>query len=82
MGFDVTLNELKELTQNKVTMLGNLPPRDVLASGTAQDVKEETSKLIESLNDRSHIVMSCGGGMPPNVSSENIQAFIDAVNNS
>ena len=82
MGFDVTLNELKVLTQNKVTMLGNLPPRDVLASGTAQDVKEETSKLIKSLNDRSHIVMSCGGGMPPNVSSENIQAFIDAVNNS
>ena len=82
MGFDVKLNELKELTQNKVTMLGNLPPRDVLASGTAQDVKEETSKLIKSLNDRSHIVMSCGGGMPPNVSSENIQAFIDAVNNS
>ncbi|MEJ2542710.1 MAG: uroporphyrinogen decarboxylase family protein, partial [Calditrichaceae bacterium] len=25
MGFDVSLNELKELTQNKITMLGNLP---------------------------------------------------------
>lgn len=82
MGFDVSLNELKELTQNKVTMLGNLPPRDVLASGTTDEVKSETTKLIKSLNDRSHIVMSCGGGMPPNVSSENIQAFIDAVNNN
>jgi uroporphyrinogen decarboxylase len=30
MGFDITLNELKILTANKVTLLGNIPPRDVL----------------------------------------------------
>ncbi len=82
MGFDVTLNELKQMTQNKVTMLGNIPPRDVLAGGTVEEVTKTTTELIKSLDDRSHVVMSCGGGMPPNVSSEKIKAFIDAVKNN
>lgn len=79
MGFDVTLNELKELTGNKVVMLGNIPPRDVLASGSAEDVTRATTELIKSLKDRSRIIMSCGGGMPPGVSTENLTAFIKAV---
>ena len=79
MGFDVTLNELKKLTNNKVTMLGNIPPRDVLASGTPDDVIKATVNLITSLDDKTKIIMSCGGGMPPGVSTENIAAFINAV---
>lgn len=79
MGFDITLNELKKLTQNKVTMLGNIPPRDVLASGTADEVTKVTTDLILSLEDRSRVIMSCGGGMPPGVSTENLTAFINAV---
>jgi len=79
MGFDITLNELKKSTQNKVTMLGNIPPRDVLASGTPDDVTKATADLIQSLEDRSRVIMSCGGGMPPGVSTENLTAFINAV---
>ncbi len=79
MGFDVTLNELKELTQNKIAMLGNLPPRDVLASADAATVSVKTKEMINALNDKSRIIASCGGGMPPAVSTENIKAFIMAV---
>jgi uroporphyrinogen-III decarboxylase len=79
MGFEVTLNELKRLTQNNVTMLGNIPPRDVLASGTKDEVAKVTNELLNSLEDKSHIIMSCGGGMPPNVSTANIKAFIETV---
>ncbi|NLT51043.1 MAG: uroporphyrinogen decarboxylase [Ignavibacteria bacterium] len=79
MGFDVHLNELKTLTRNSITMLGNLPPRDVLAAGTPEEVEQKTKELIDSLEDRSRIIMSCGGGMPPNVSTENIMAFLKAV---
>ena len=79
MGFDITLNELKQLTQNKITLLGNIPPRDVLASGDAVKVAEVTTQLVSSLKDKSRVIFSCGGGMPPGVSSENIQAFVKAV---
>jgi uroporphyrinogen-III decarboxylase len=79
MGFDITLNELKVLTKNKIALLGNIPPRDVLANGTPADVTRATTELIDSLENRSRVIMSCGGGMPPGVSSENIAAFIQAV---
>ena len=79
MGFEITLNELKKLTENKVTMLGNIPPRDVLAAGTPEQVFQSTTDLINSLEDKSRIIMSCGGGMPPGVSTENLNAFIKAV---
>lgn len=79
MGFDVSLNELKRMTQNKVTLLGNLPPRDVLANGSPADVSMATKTLVQSLDDRSRVILSCGGGMPPGVSSENVKAFIGAA---
>ena len=82
MGFDVSLNELKKMTLNKVTLFGNIPPRDVLANGSMEQVAKTTNDLIESLDDKSRIIMSCGGGMPPGVSTENIQAFIKAVKNN
>ena len=79
MGFDTDLNQLKELTQNKVTMLGNIPPRDVLAAGSPDQVKEATLQLLRSLDDPSRVIFSCGGGMPPGVSSENMAIFIETV---
>jgi uroporphyrinogen-III decarboxylase len=82
MGFDISLNELKGLTRNSVTLLGNIPPRDVLASGTPPEVQRATTELIHSLRDKSRVIMSCGGGMPPGVDSQNIAAFIDAVKNA
>jgi uroporphyrinogen-III decarboxylase len=79
MGFDITLNELKQLTQNKITLLGNIPPRDVLASGENSKITEVTNGLVNSLEDKSRVIFSCGGGMPPNVSSDALRTFIRAV---
>ena len=79
MGFDVPLNELKAATGNRITMLGNLPPRDVLAKGSEEDVRREVKNIISSLDDRKNILMSCGGGMPPDVSTGNIRAFEETV---
>ncbi len=80
MAFDTSLNGLKQKTNNKITMLGNIPPRDVLANGTVDDVKKAVTDLIKSLDDRSRVIVSCGGGMPPDVKTSHINAFIQAVN--
>ena len=79
MGIDISLNELKQLTQSRVALLGNIPPRDVLASGDTNAVTVAAAELLKSLNDKSKVILSCGGGMPPGVKSENIAAFIQAV---
>jgi uroporphyrinogen-III decarboxylase len=70
---------MKELTHNNVTLLGNIPPRDVLSMGTPEDVRNSVKAALDSVADKSHIVMSCGGGIPQDVSTENIQAFLSAV---
>jgi uroporphyrinogen decarboxylase len=79
MGFDITLNELRGRAGESVTFLGNIPPRDVLAAGTPTDVRRTVADLIGSLSSRQRVILSCGGGMPPGVSSENLRAFLDAV---
>jgi len=79
MGFDVSLAELRALTQGKVTLVGNLPPRDVLAKESPAEVARATKAMLDAMPDLSRLVVSCGGGMPPGVSSENIDAFLSAV---
>jgi uroporphyrinogen decarboxylase len=78
-GVQMSVNEIKELTQNRLTVLGNIPPRDVLAAGTPEIVEAVTTKLIDSLNDKSRLILSCGGGMPPNVTTENLNAMLKAT---
>jgi len=78
-GIQHTLNEMRAWTGNRVALLGNLPPRDVLAQGTPDQVRAATTTLIEGLTDRSRLMLSCGGGMPPGAPTQNIQTFIDTV---
>ena len=79
MGFEISLNDLKDMTQHKVTLLGNIPPRDVLARSTREDVVRETTSLLDSLKEPKQVIFSCGGGMPPGVTSENLAAFVKTV---
>jgi uroporphyrinogen-III decarboxylase len=78
-GFQHTLSDMKSWTENKITLLGNIHPRDVLAAGTPADVSRATVEMLKPLEDRSRLIVSCGGGMPPGVPTENIQALISAV---
>jgi uroporphyrinogen-III decarboxylase len=78
-GIQHTLAEMKAWTGNKVALLGNVPPRDVLANGTPADVAQSVERMLHALEDRSRLIVSCGGGMPPGVPTENLQALISAT---
>jgi len=77
--FEHSLREIRELAGEDIVLLGNLPPRDVLASGSPDDVRRGTRAMVDSIEDKRRILFSCGGGMPPQVSTENIEAFCEAV---
>jgi len=77
--FEHSLAQMRELAGPTVTLLGNLPPRDVLALGTPEDVRRGVAAMLQSIGDRRRIVFSVGGGTPPGVSSENLDAFCQAV---
>jgi len=77
--FQHSLGDMRRLLGPEVTMLGNIPPRDVLALGTPQDVRQAARAALAGLSDKRRLVFSCGGGIPPGVSTENLRAFIDAA---
>jgi len=79
MGIDVTLKDLQSWTDGKVVLMGNVPPRDVLAAGTPADVERAVEEQLRSLLDTRRILFSCGGGMPPNAPTENIRALVSTV---
>ena len=78
-GIQDSLTELRQLSGHRLTILGNIPPRDVLAQGTPADVRAAVRQLLAETKDHSRLILSCAGGMPPGVSTENIRAFIQAV---
>jgi uroporphyrinogen-III decarboxylase len=80
--FEHSLEEIRTLAGPTVTLLGNLPPRDVLAAGTPEMVFNKTREMFQPVEDKSKIIWSVGGGMPPDVSTENIRAFLEALKSS
>ena len=74
-----TLEELRALSQSRLALLGNIPPRDVLAKGTPAEVHTAVTRLLGQTADRSRLILSCAGGMPPGVSTENLRAFVAAA---
>lgn len=78
-GVQHTLTEMRSWTGDAVALVGNIPPRDVLAIGTEADVRRAVTQLLEPIDDTSRLIVSCGGGMPPGVPSSNIHALIAAV---
>ena len=77
--FDHPINQIRELAGSEVALIGNLPPRDILASGTPEVVFAATRDMISEVTGRQRIIWSCGGGIPQNVSTENLNAFVAAV---
>ncbi len=77
--FEHSIAQMRELTGDSVVLLGNIPPRDVLANGSPEGVRESVVEMMESAGDTSSVIWSCGGGIPPDVPTENIRAFISAI---
>ena len=78
-GFEHSMQEIRDLAGDAITLVGNLPPRDVMAAGSPEDVREGVKQMWESISDKSRILWSVGGGMPQDVSSENIRAFMETL---
>lgn len=79
--FEHSIGEIRQLAGDEVVLVGNIPPRDVMAAGTPAQVTEAVKKAASEINDHRRIIWSVGGGMPQGVQNENISAFVNAVKN-
>jgi uroporphyrinogen decarboxylase len=78
-GAQHTLSEMRAWAGESVALLGNIPPRDVLASGTPADVARAVREMLDQVRGERRIIVSCGGGMPPGAPTGNIEALVAAV---
>ena len=78
-GFEHSIIEMRQWTQGRVALLGNIPPRDVLASGTPNQVRQCVQDTLSALDHTRGLVFSCGGGVPNKVSSANLRMFIETA---
>ena len=78
-GVQTSLAEMRRLCGHRLTILGTIPPRDVLAQGTPAEVHAAVQHLLADNPDHSRLILSCAGGMPPGVTTANIRAFLAAA---
>lgn len=79
-GIQLGLAEIHGLCGGRLSLLGSIPPRDVLAAGSPTEVAEAVRKQIRGIPAGARVVHSCAGGMPPGVRTESIEAFLGALN--
>jgi len=73
--FKHSLEEIRRQAGPAVTLLGNIPPRDVLAAGTPEEVRRSVAQMLAGIEDKRRIIISCGGGAPPGASTANLDAL-------
>jgi hypothetical protein len=62
-----------------MTLMGNIPPRDVLGLGSPDNVRQSVQQLLSSITDRRRWIISAGGFTPGGFDAEKIEAFCRAV---
>jgi uroporphyrinogen decarboxylase len=77
--FNHSFRDMRAWAGKTVTLLGNIPTRDVLAAGTEREIAAAVGSCLDGLDDTRRIILSCGGGMPPDVSTANLRAFLRAA---
>ncbi len=77
--FNHSMEQIRMLAGPEIVLVGNIPARDVLAAGDEAGVEKAVKKAFLEITNHERIIWSAGGGMPPNVSNANINAFVRAV---
>lgn len=72
----IGLDKARELAGDKVVLMGNVPPLDVLARGTPQQVVESVWDCRAAHEGQRRWILSAGGGVSPGTPRENIRALI------
>jgi MtaA/CmuA family methyltransferase len=62
---------------DRVTLMGNVPPLNVLARGTPDEVRSSAEHCLTATGGR--LILSAGGGVSGGTPAENIDALVEAV---
>ncbi len=77
--FEHDVQKVRQLAGDEVTLMGNIPPRDVLDLGTSDDIHRRVTELVSSLTDRRRFIVSAGGFTPSTFDAAKIASFCQAA---
>lgn len=74
----IDLATTRELVGPDICLMGNVPPLEVLVSGSPEDVRTAAKACIQK-HPQTGLLLSAGGGISPGTPGENIRALIEAA---
>ncbi len=74
-----SLREMTELAGPEVTLVGNIPPRDMLDLGNPEGIRDWVRRELGPVAGSRRLIASCGGGLSPGTTEENLRAFLASV---
>jgi len=74
------MDTVRQAVGDKVCLMGNVAPLDVLAQATPEAVAEQAARCLQTHPGKAGMMLSAGGGVSPGTPGENIRALIAAVN--
>jgi uroporphyrinogen decarboxylase len=78
-GIQSSIAQIGAWTGGGLSIMGSIPPRDVLAAASPAEVAAAVRAQRREQGSRAGLVYSCAGGMPPGVPTENLRAFLGAL---
>lgn len=73
------LAKVRQLVGPNLCLLGNVPPLDVLAQGTPEQVRAAAAECFREHPRRQGLILSAGGGTSPGTPAANIEALLGAA---
>lgn len=73
------LAKVRALVGPDVCLLGNVPPLEVLAQGTPEQVRQSAGDCLRQHPARKGLILSVGGGTSPGTPGANIRALVEAT---
>ncbi|MHB8898857.1 MAG: uroporphyrinogen decarboxylase family protein [Thermoguttaceae bacterium] len=77
--FEQGVERIRALADPGVALMGNVPPRDVLARGTCDDVRRSVAGIVRSVDPHRRLLVSAGGFVPPGTTAEKIETLCRAA---
>ncbi len=84
-GFDVLnwngkigIREVREKTNGRLCLMGNVPPLEIGVRGTPEAVRRSAREIIAA-SDGASLILSLGGGVSPGMPGANLQALAEAA---
>ena len=73
------LAKVKELCGDRVCLMGNIPPMEVLYAGSRDEIMQNAQKCLAVFPDNRGLILSAGGGTSPGTPKESILALLDST---